>query len=91
MLSEILQWSGCAIALTATLMLALNVPSVRWAWVLYLVANILWTAYGVVIHANGLVVMNAGFMVTSILGIYRTFYREPRLQLQPQSQPVTVR
>ena len=86
-ISLILSWSGCFVALVATAMLAIDVQGARWAWVLFTVANCCWVVFGVVTDQSSLIIMNLGFMLTSVGGITRTFYIEPRRLRLSQRQP----
>lgn len=66
-----LQWMGCATALGGSLLLALNCRVSGWGFVLFLISNAFWLAFGFVVNAPGVVVMNLGFAVTSCMGIWK--------------------
>jgi len=66
-----LEWAGCAAGLLGSLLVAMNNRLSGWGFVVILVSNVLWIAFGLVTGTIGLVVMQAGFMATSLLGIYR--------------------
>lgn len=68
---DALQWAGCATGAAGALLLALNIKHSGWGFVLFLVSNGFWTAYGIQTHAVGLITMQIVFTVTSLLGIYR--------------------
>lgn len=69
--TDILQWAGCATGVTGALLLALNTKHSGWGFVLFLVSNALWAAFGILTNAPGLVATQAIFTVTSLLGICR--------------------
>ena len=68
---DALQWAGCATGVAGALLLALNTKHSGWGFVLFLISNGFWTAYGIHTRAPGLVVAQVIFTVTSLLGIYR--------------------
>lgn len=67
----VLQWLGCVTGVGGAFLLAVNTPYSGWGFVLFLISNGFWIAYGVNTHARGLVVAQICFTVTSALGIYR--------------------
>lgn len=69
----VLEWSGAILGLIGAVMLAINRKVSRFGWVFYLASNVCWAIFGVATHAFGLVVMQAGFTVTTLIGIYRWF------------------
>ncbi len=68
---EILQWSGCVFGLSGALLQALNLKISVYGFVLFLLSNFAWIAAGYVSQVGSLSVMNIGFTVTSVIGIYR--------------------
>jgi len=69
----LLEWSGAILGLIGAGMLAINHRVSRFGWLFYLVSNVCWVAFGIATHAFGLVVMQVGFTVTTLVGIYRWF------------------
>lgn len=67
------EWCGCGFGLLGALVLALKMPWAGYGFVAFLLSNICWIIYGVMIGSWGLVSMQIGFMLTSALGIYRWF------------------
>ena len=61
---------GCLTGLLGAFVLALNLPFSGWGWVLFLVSNMLWIAYGVITRAKGIIFMQVGFACTSTLGVF---------------------
>jgi hypothetical protein len=43
----------------------------RFGWLLFLLSNGAWIAYGIKVGAHGLVAMQIGFTLTSLMGVYR--------------------
>ena len=68
---DALQWAGCATGAAGSLLLALNTKHSGWGFVLFLIFNGFWTAFGIQTHAVGLVTTQVIFKATSVLGIYR--------------------
>lgn len=69
----VLVWSGAILGLIGAAMLAINHKVSRFGWLFFLASNVCWVIYGIATHAFGLVVMQAGFTVTTIIGIFRWF------------------
>ena len=69
-----LEWGGSQIGLVGAALLALNLPVSRYGWIAFLVANFAFIGFAKAIRAYGLLLQQAGFMLTSLLGIYRTFW-----------------
>lgn len=72
----VLEWSGAILGLIGAAMLAINRKVSRFGWLFFLASNVCWVIYGIATHAFGLVVMQAGFTVTTIIGIYRWFRKQ---------------
>jgi hypothetical protein len=68
---ELLEWAGCATGLCGAAILALNNRYSGWGFVLFLVSNVAWIAFGLMSHATGIVVMQIGFTATSLMGIWK--------------------
>lgn len=68
---DALQWAGCATGVTGALLLALNTKHSGWGFVLFLISNGFWTAFGIQTNAPGLITTQIIFTATSLLGIYR--------------------
>jgi len=71
LLQQWLQWLGCGTALSGAALLALNCRASGWGFVLFLISNGFWLAYGWVTNAPGLVVTQLGFTVTSLMGVWK--------------------
>ena len=46
MMIDFLQWAGCATGVAGASLLALNTKNSGWGFVLFLVSNGFWTAFG---------------------------------------------
>lgn len=68
---DALQWAGCATGVAGALLLALNTKYSGWGFVLFLISNGFWTAFGIQTNAPGLITTQVIFTATSVLGIYR--------------------
>ncbi|WP_420993052.1 nicotinamide mononucleotide transporter [Cupriavidus sp. 30B13] len=73
-----LEWSGCALAMSGSLLVALHNKASRWGWIAYLCSNLVWSVFALVTGTYGLFVQQLGFTATSIYGLYRhtRFHRE---------------
>lgn len=86
---ELLQWLGCATGATGSLLLATNTRNSGWGFVLFLISNGFWAAFGIVTNAPGLIAMQAIFTATSAIGIYRWLISSPRQLSQSNQQEST--
>lgn len=78
MTPDTLQWLGCATGVFGALLLALNNKNSGWGFVLFLVSNGFWLAFGVQTGAPGLVATQVIFTGTSLLGIYKWLFSNQR-------------
>jgi hypothetical protein len=69
--NECLEWGGAVSGLIGAFLLATNTKWSKFGWIAFLVANCLIGAYAMGIGARGLLVQQIGFIVTSMLGLYR--------------------
>ncbi len=67
----LLQWAGCATGVLGSMLLAWRSRWSGWGFVVYLLSNAFWIAFGIATRAPGLVVMQGVFTVTSAVGIWR--------------------
>lgn len=67
---KFVEWSGALLGLIGSAMLALNVPVSGFGFLAFLLSNLFWLVFGVKKKAWGLVTMQAGFTVTSLMGLY---------------------
>lgn len=66
-----MEWLGCNLALLGSILLAANNRFSGWGFVAYLVSNCIWIAYAANNGINSLLVMQGGFTITSLIGVYR--------------------
>ena len=69
----LLEWLGCASGLLGAALLAINYRRSGYGFVAFLFSNACWIGYGTLTGSWGLVTMQLGFTVTSLVGIYRWF------------------
>ena len=67
----ILEWLGSALAVSAALLLAVNISISPWAYVLYLFSSLLLFVWGMRRQAYGIAMQNVVFTGINVLGIYR--------------------
>ncbi len=68
---DFLQWAGCITGVAGASLLALNTNHSGWGFVLFLISNGFWMAFGIQTNAPGLIATQAVFTATSLLGSYR--------------------
>lgn len=66
----IIEWSGAILGLMGSAILALKLDVSGYGWVAFLLSNVCWLAFGFKTKAWGLVTMQIGFSVTSVIGLY---------------------
>ena len=64
-----LEWGGAFLGLTGAFLLATHGKHARYGWVFFLMSNIVLGFWAYLTGAMGLLVLQAGFMVTSLLGV----------------------
>jgi len=67
------QWAGAATGVAGTLLLALPSEASKWGFVLYLVSNFFWIRFGLQTRTFGLIVQNAVYTASSLVGIWFWF------------------
>jgi len=65
------EWVGCWTGLAGATLLALNCRYSSYGWIFFLVSNISWIIFAVLVDINSIGIQHIGFMATSLLGIYR--------------------
>ncbi len=72
-----MEWGGCALGLLGALLLSINTRVSRWGWIAFLASNFAWIGYALSTGAYGLLLQQAGFTVTSLIGIRRWILSVP--------------
>jgi hypothetical protein len=68
----LLEWPAMAISLAAAYLLASQKPEKRmWAFVLLIVGNLMWVAWGWGEEAWALIALNVGLMALNVRGIFK--------------------
>jgi hypothetical protein len=67
----LVEWSGSLTGLIGAALLATNSDVSGLGFVAFLLSNACWLAFALYTRAFGLLVMQIGFTVTSVLGIWR--------------------
>lgn len=70
-LSQLLEWTGAALGLLGAALLAANHRYSGWGFLAFLLSNACWIAFGLLSHTYGLIAMQIGFSVTSVVGLFR--------------------
>ena len=66
-----LEWSGCVFGLLGAALLAMNSPESGYGFAAFLLSNLCWIAFAAVNRHRGLLLMQIGFLSTSVLGVWR--------------------
>ena len=66
-----LEWAGSLLGLLGAYLLATHSRVSRYGWLAFLAANVAMLAFAFGIERYGLLVQQAGFMATSVLGLRR--------------------
>ncbi len=66
-----LEWAGSLLGLLGAYLLATHSRMSRYGWIAFLAANVAMIAFAIGIERYGLLVQQAGFMGTSLLGLRR--------------------
>jgi hypothetical protein len=72
-MNNLMQWTGCALGLLGSLLVAANCRFSRWGFVAYLLSNTAWLAYSILIGVPGLLLQQVGFIITGLIGLWRWF------------------
>ncbi len=83
----LLQWLGAALGLLGAALLAANVRHSPWGWVFFLASNVAWITFGLRAGVPGMVVMQVGFTLTSLLGVWRWIM----VRYEPAYEPAVFR
>jgi uncharacterized membrane protein YhhN len=67
-----LEWSGALVGLIGASLLATHGRVAKYGWLCFLVANVIFIGWALRIDAYGLLAQQAGFTLTSMLGIFRS-------------------
>lgn len=66
-----LEWAGSLLGLLGAFLLATHSRASRYGWIAFLAANVAMIAFAFGIDRYGLLIQQAGFMGTSLLGLRR--------------------
>lgn len=77
-LAEVVSWAGCVFGLLGSYLLSNNNRASGWGFAAYLVSNLGWLAFAVVTGNVPMVVMQLGFMWTSLRGLVRWGVLKPQ-------------
>ncbi|MFN5095967.1 MAG: nicotinamide mononucleotide transporter [Limnohabitans sp.] len=70
---QLIEWAGSFTGLAGAVLLATNSHLSRYGWFLFLASNALLIAFSLLGGHQGLLLMQCGFTLTSLLGIYRSW------------------
>lgn len=72
-MNEILEWTGTICGITGATLIASNVRLSPWGWWLFLTSSLALCAYGLLIGAYGIMLLNVCFVGTNCLGLARVW------------------
>ena len=67
-----LEWGGAFLGLTGACLLATHGKHARYGWIFFLTSNLVLGYWAYLMGSVGLLVLQVGFMVTSLLGVKRS-------------------
>ncbi len=79
------EWVGCALGILGAVLVAVKSPHAHWAWVLWLVSNLSWTAYGLGTGQTSIALQQGAFSVTSMIGLWHWVLR-PRFAAEENAE-----
>lgn len=71
MKTKLVEWGGTLTGLVGAGLLALHLPISGYGFILFLCSNVCWLCFGLQTRAWGMVTMQLGYTVTSVLGVVR--------------------
>lgn len=64
-----LKWVGVVTGVVGAVLMALNLPESKYAFLLYFTSSLCWTISGVLMKDKPLLVMNSVFLTINVIGI----------------------
>jgi hypothetical protein len=72
MIIPVMEWLGAVFGLLGSFMLAANVTGIsEWGFIAYFLSNLCWIGFALFLRAYGMLLMQLGFIVSSLIGMYR--------------------
>jgi hypothetical protein len=71
MKTKSVEWLGAMTGIVGSALLALHLSISGWGFVLFLTSNLFWLWFGLRTRAWGMVTMQLGYTLTSVVGIVR--------------------
>lgn len=68
---KVIEWIGSVLGLIGAILLATNSAVSGYGFVAFLASNVCWIYFGYKTRAHGLLTMQAGFTVTSLVGVWQ--------------------
>ena len=68
---KLLKWVGTTAGILGAALMAANIPQSGWAFVLFLLSSMAWTAAGTMERDTPLVALNLAFVAVDITGVWR--------------------
>lgn len=65
------EWVGSLVGMFGAFVLAANEPWSGYGWLAFFVSNIAWIRFAVLTKTRSLLLMQMGFLITTIIGICR--------------------
>lgn len=71
MSAKTIEWAGALTGLVGSALLAVHTTLSGYGFLLFLTSNFFWLWFGLKTRAWGMVTMQLGFTVTSVVGVFR--------------------
>jgi hypothetical protein len=71
---KLLEWTGCFFGLFGAALLASKVSYAGFGFVCFLISNGFWFLFAIHKRAKGLLLMQVGYTITSVIGIFNWIY-----------------
>lgn len=72
-----IEWGGALLGLLGASVLSANHRLSGWGFLAFLASNVCWIAFSLLTQAYGLLVMQLGFTLTSVVGLFRWLLLPP--------------
>lgn len=72
---DILEWTATILSIAGATLLAFKNRYSGWGFVLFLISNVLWISFAILINKNGFFTTQVAFTCTSLIGIYNWIIR----------------
>jgi len=83
LLQTVLEWTGAATGITGAAMVASHSRYSPYGWICFLISSMCMSCFAVITQAWGLMLLEACFFLTNLLGLWRGLVAPWRLKRKP--------